>query len=425
VSELVRAAEVAGEVAERLVGDGPVAAGSLRSPVQSSLLGAAVLVARAAEGRPAFADAARAYLDAAVARLPAPRNNLCAGTLGATATALVMHRMTGDARLVPTIRAGISWVSGRARGVAERYGAHRPAGPGGLRVGDYDAIGGMAALGRVLLMAQRDGHPGAEPGLLVALRMLTDLLTDRGGDLPGWWCDQQEVSPFAPADPSGAALTGAAHGVAGPLAFLAAALRRGAAVDGQRDAVRAGAGWLLHWRHPAGSGWPVGVSGDRLRGGAAADGPAPMLRQWCTGNAGIGRALHLAGLALADSTLATAGVDVLAGCGFPTPGPNLAEPFLCHGAAGVLAAALAACRDSPDTRLAAVADTAAATVLAGWRPETPLGFPPVVIGPAGATAEATVTDSGGMLYGAPGAALALYDYARGATSPWPALLMLR
>ncbi len=85
----------------------------------------------------------------------------------------------------------------------------------------YDVITGLAGTGRVLLAAHQSGHAAAEPGLLAALTTLTNHRA--GSRRPGWWLPADRHPAAVTAHPSGAATTGMAHGIAGPLALLATA----------------------------------------------------------------------------------------------------------------------------------------------------------------------------------------------------------
>ena len=73
--------------------------------------------------------------------------------------------------------------------------------------------------------------------MLAYLVRLTKPVTVHGRNLPGWW---SPVSPGGRVDaafPGGHANTGMAHGITGPLTLLAAALRRGIAVEGHIEAI--------------------------------------------------------------------------------------------------------------------------------------------------------------------------------------------
>ena len=69
-----------------------------------------------------------------------------------------------------------------------------------------------------------------------------------------------------------------AHGIAGPLALMSAAMRRGVIVHGHGDAIAAICAWFDQWQ--AGQSrqtwWPEVISLDDLRAGAIPHaGPSP------------------------------------------------------------------------------------------------------------------------------------------------------
>jgi lantibiotic modifying enzyme len=424
-----QAAEVSLAVAERLENAAQGGALTHHGPAHSTLMGCGLLAARISADRPASADAAMSHLQIMIKELPAGTGNMVSGTMGVVTAAVVTYNMTHDPRLRNIIASGTTWLSGRVHGIAERYSARKISDEPSLPVADYDTITGLAGLGRVLLLASRDGHPGAESGLERALEVLTELLTDYGGGIPGWRSSHDDissyVSPFVLSGPSGGVLTGMAHGVAGPLALLAVALDAGRYVDGQRDAVRAGADWLLASRDPGDLTWPLLVSRDHRRTSSVSK-RHPLYRRWCTGASGIARALHLAGVALDDRILVNVGVDALVAIkDAPEARWDVAEPILCCGSAGILESMIITSRTSPDPRLDEATDAAVSAVLGGWRPDTPFGFQRPLLG-VGDRAHSTVASNGiDLLYGASGAALALYDYAFGATSSWPSVLLLQ
>jgi lantibiotic biosynthesis protein len=379
------------------------------APPQAASLGAAILAARAAASVPQLADAAVVHLQLAMAARRGGTNNLFEGTAGTVSAALVADAMTGDSRLARIVVPGTAWLSERVHAIARRYRTRRERGEHGMPVKEYDAISGLAGLGRVLVLAHQRGYDHAESGVQVALEVLTDLLQPAEARLPGWWLPSQGRYHFGPDDPSGTARTGMAHGVAGPVAFLATALSAGYSVPGQVDALGTGAEWLSEW-HPQDSlTWPIALTGDQL---LARQRPtdAVIRRQWCIGAAGIARALHLAGRALQDPTLGRYGIAALTALSNTEPGGwGVRGSVLCCGYAGVLRTALCMLDDHSDDDLKAVADSAAQAVLAAALAETTLDAD---------------TDRMNLLYGTSGVALALYDYAHPGPTPWPALLLL-
>jgi Lanthionine synthetase C-like protein len=108
------------------------------------------------------------------------------------------------------------------------------------------------------------GYHDAGPGLNAALRTLTTIIGAHRGERPGWWLPAAAHPDGVAVPASGAATTGTAHGIAGPLALLSAAQSAGWTVTGQEHAITATARWLLHWREQPTSSWPPCISGDEL-----------------------------------------------------------------------------------------------------------------------------------------------------------------
>jgi hypothetical protein len=307
-----------------------------------------------------------------------------------------------------------SWLSARAQALARVQ--QRTTADAGTPWAIYDAIKGLAGIGRILLAAQARGH-GAQAaiGLQAALTTLTRMILTPNRSRPGWWLAATDHPPTVTVHPSGAANTGLAHGIAGPLAFLATAHLGGHTVVGQTTAIDTAAHWLLTWTRP-GPTWPPYISGDDLDAGPA---PARAITPgrttaWCYGTPGIGRALSLAGQALADPDLRRAGRAAVAALADRTPAQWDTEgPGLCHGSAGVLQAATR-------TESRAVARQAAEYTTSFHDHGPPLGFPQAESGAA--------FNSPGFLTGAAGTALALADYAgllpSAPSAPWDCLLLL-
>jgi lantibiotic biosynthesis protein len=209
---------------------------------------------------------------------------------------------------------------------------------------------------------------------------------------------------------------GLAHGIAGPLAFLSIAHTSGRAVPGQTEAIHTAAAWLHRWQEPTGS-WPPSISGDDLDTPPEARRRPPGRRDaWCYGAAGIGRALTLAGQALADPDLGCSGLATITALADRDPSQWDTEgPTLCHGSAGILQAAA-------KNQCAALARHAAEHTISLHNPHRPFSFPHAEAG-TGAT-----LDNPGFLTGAAGTALALADHAGllppDPPTPWDSLLLL-
>jgi hypothetical protein len=205
------------------------------------------------------------------------------------------------------------------------------------RLAEFDLIQGLTGLGVVLL----DRSPAPSPLLTGVLTYLVSLADPADADpmLPGWW------TPDAPGHgecTGGHGNNGIAHGIAGPLALLSHAARRGIRVDGQQEAIEVFARWLERF---FGRYW---VTRDDL---TLLEPPPPGIGRpsWCYGTLGVARALQLAALATGDparrqaaeQTAVTAVTD-------PQSHGLVTDASLCHGWAGLLTLTRAIAADSPD-----------------------------------------------------------------------------
>ncbi|MGH3190107.1 MAG: lanthionine synthetase LanC family protein [Streptosporangiaceae bacterium] len=371
-----------------------------RASMAHGLAGTALLHARLSAADPVFAVAASRHWERA-AQLIRRSNDSGAGVFadrgGLAASLIIGSAMLPDpAPHHAAAQQAARWLSASASRIAETMSDPSWAA--------YDVINGLAGIGRVLLTARADGHHEAEPGLLAALRALTSMLSLRDGPRPGWWIPASRHPSTVTVHPSGGATTGMAHGVAGPLAFVAAAHAAGHTTSGQEAAIRNAAEWLLQWRTPGTWRWPPTITGDQLEGHESP--PVPGRSDaWCYGTPGIARALAIAGLALADPSITEASTTALDSLAQRPPGQWDTEgPALCHGTAGVLQSA----KTSP-----ALADASASQLTQKiGQEEDPFGF----------------TASPGLLTGAAGTALALADHGQLPAPPgcssWDALLLL-
>ncbi|MFE0150164.1 lanthionine synthetase LanC family protein [Nonomuraea sp. NPDC059007] len=210
---------------------------------------------------------------------------------------------------------------------------------------EFDLISGLTGLGALLL---------ARPG---PSRLLDDVLThlvslacpvEVGGRmLPGWW------SPDSPTHDAvalgGHGNNGVAHGIAGPLALLSLAARRGIHVDGQREAITTFSTWLEQF------GSFYWITFDQLTADKPL--PPPLRPSWCYGAVGIARALQLAALAHCSPARREKAEEIaVAALADAERLDRVTDASLCHGWAGILAAATAIAADSaaPDRFTASI-----------------------------------------------------------------------
>lgn len=224
---------------------------------------------------------------------------------------------------------------------------------------EYDLVRGLTGLGAYLLLLDPD-RPVFHALLRYLVRLTEPLPVDdpAGLGVPGWWaCDP----PSRAADPVfalGQSDQGMAHGIAGPLALLALALRAGITVPGHVEAVDRILSWFdQHRRHTdGGEWWPEHLNLPDLRTGqsSGAQQKGPRRPSWCYGAPGIARARQLAAIALGDPRRqADAEHDLLQAVTDPDQLGALTDPDLCHGWAGVLATLHCAARDASTPALAA------------------------------------------------------------------------
>ncbi|MFE5860212.1 lanthionine synthetase C family protein [Streptomyces virginiae] len=283
-------------------------------------------------------------------------------TYGAPALAFVLHAAGADGQ--HRYRAARDQLDAATAALAHRRVAAAHA---RIRRGEapafaeYDLLHGLTGIGVHLLHhAPGDDALAAVLSYLVAL---TQPLAVDGERLPGWWCAHD---PHRRYTPGGHANFGMAHGITGPLALLAQALRRGAVVDGQLEAIATVTAsfdrWQQHGEH--GPWWPETISRAEAAAGRL-HGTGPGRPSWCYGTPGITRALQLAAIATADTSRQQAAENALATC-LADEGQlaQLTDAGLCHGTGGVSQTVWRAAQDAGTSVLEGTARRLAA-MLAG------------------------------------------------------------
>jgi hypothetical protein len=178
---------------------------------------------------------------------------------------------------------------------------------------EYDLINGITGLGAYLMHRHHDHELLRE--ILTYLVRLTEPIRDGAQTLPGWWATGSPDGRQSPRWNGGHVAFGTAHGIAGPLALLSAAMRRGVIVDGHHEAIHAICAWLDQWRAGQGrqTSWPEVINRDELRTHTVAY-AGPHRPSWCYGTPGIARAQQIAGIAVGDARRARVAERALIGC---------------------------------------------------------------------------------------------------------------
>lgn len=292
---------------------------------------------------------------------------------------------------------------------ADRLAAAEQRSASGVRPvqGEFDLVRGLTGIGAYLLHRDPDG-------LLIRrlLRYLVGLTVPFAADdalgtaAPGWWTYDQPADAD-PAYAAGHANAGMAHGIAGPLALMSLAIRRGIVVDGQPEAIDAISRWLEQWRHesPTGPWWPERITLDELRTGRSSQSGSAR-PSWCYGTPGIARALQLAAIALDDRNRQRAAEHAMARClQDPAQLATIIDPALCHGWAGVVAAASSIAADALNDQITDLLPALADHLLWHAHDITPDSQP-------------------GLIDGSAGIALALHHLANGTITSWQTPLLL-
>ncbi|QWF82470.1 lanthionine synthetase C family protein [Amycolatopsis sp. CA-230715] len=297
--------------------------------------GLAVFYGQFAESGGRHAAAAHAHLLASMRAVgDHPALGLYLGPASIAFAAQTCGARTGD---YASLRSSLlTWAAGNQATRIEAASAPET----GVAEGTYDVITGITGVGRILLdalSADEENSPAVESAVLATLRFLVRLSETRdaaGHRVPGWWTAPEQL-PLAEERryyPIGAANTGMAHGIAGPIALLSLAAQRGVLVDGQLDAIGSLCGWLIGNASSDQDGpfWvPRVPPGDRL----PEDGVRPR-DGWCYGVHGIAAALHRAGTVLDRGAWRELAVTAVRAAS--SHDALVTDPYLCHGHAGRL-----------------------------------------------------------------------------------------
>ena len=293
----------------------------------------------------------------------------------------------------------------------------------GLPVREWDLISGLVGIG-VYLLARRDVPP-ARAALEQVLGALVDLSCD-GTGIARWTTPAEHLFGYLRDHaPAGCVNCGLAHGVPGPLALLSLALRDGVEVTGQADAIRRLATWLSAQARPgaAGPDWPAAIPVDASADVSAGDADLPPARPgWCYGNAGVARALWLAGSAVDDperTTLALGAIrQALARQAADRP---LSAATFCHGIAGLAHVGVRIGADAGADDVGAGAQNLCIELIRRFDAGGALGYRDLA---AGGDDQLVEVDDPTLLSGASGVALVLLTAASDRDPEWDRAVLL-
>ncbi len=327
---------------------------------------------------------------------------------GATALSFTLHAAQADG--TPRYATALATLDRHVAALTHRRLDHAQAriDRGELPVfAEYDLLHGLTGIGAHLL----HNAPGSDAlgRVLRYLVRLTVPLRVNGEVLPGWWVGHDPQRTHSAGFPGGHANLGIAHGITGPLALLAHAMRRGIVVDGHADAIAAICAWLDTWCDDTGAGlaWPQWITREQQRTGRPGR-TDPLRPSWCYGTPGIARAQQLAALATVDTAREERAEDAFARCVTdPAQLSRVTDTSLCHGWAGLYHTAWRAARDARTPAIGHALPHLTDLLSQHGRPGH--------------------GDGAGLLEGDAGLALALHTAAHPATAPicgWDACLLI-
>ena len=292
---------------------------------------------------------------------------------------------------------------------------------GGVAVHEYDVISGLSGIGRYLLEASGESAT-AEKLLRKVLRVFIDWTSIE--KTTGFYTPREFVSGFEvvhkPDLAGGYVNCGLAHGVPGPLALMALSHRKGLEVDGLPEAIDKLSRWLIarfretRWGPDVPYYLPLVPEDSK---------DLPSRTAWCYGNAGVARALQLAGVALKDSEFRLHSLDLMHSIiRRPARARKAPAATLCHGLAGLLQVTLRYLQDGqyseqPDPSLFRFANRTLRSILNQFDESSSTGFRNFEPGTG------WVADPG-FLEGSTGVALVLLGSCSETESDWDQVLLL-
>ncbi|MED1783829.1 lanthionine synthetase C family protein [Brevibacillus fortis] len=252
---------------------------------------------------------------------------------------------------------------------------------GGSNPHIYDAIKGVAGIGRYLLASKQIDvlHSALQDVLRYLVYLSQPREYEDGIKIPGWYLTQemQYLDKDKQMYPKGNFNVGLAHGIPGPLALLSLALREGVEVSGQREAIRNIAEWLVRWKEQDASGimWRGRVKLEEELGEEVLSQHSFRRDAWCYGTPGVARSLYLAGEALQDSAYCNLAIQAYEDVFKRSESDwNLYADTFCHGKAGLLQMTLRMATTTDDERYQPHIAYLAKCLVDNFNPSLPFGY---------------------------------------------------
>lgn len=295
------------------------------------------------------------------------------------------------------------------QGVMERIRDHPCIERQGTSMSNYDVIEGLSGVGRYLLFNRHNPMvANALHSVVSYMIMLTESIVVENKECPGWYVPvhYQFTEWEKIQHPKGYFNCGLAHGIPGPLAFLALCHLHGLRMSGQVEAIRRIVKWLMQFSYcdSAGICWPYVVDWSEQEQRRLLL-PKYTRMAWCYGPPGVARSLWLAGLALHDDEIQNISLKAMEAV-FRRPTSEWQDEgrSLCHGTAGLLQITQRFYQDTGLPQFADYVQGLIHRILDSANPHLPFLFKDPEEGKDG---QFVWLDKAGLLDGASGIALSL------------------
>lgn len=213
-----------------------------------------------------------------------------------------------------------------------------------LTLKHYDLIFGATGIGESILMRDNLNHDDTElvKDILFYLNILSWKITiNKNISVPRFYIkSENQMREDEKLDfPNGNLNFGLAHGMLGPMVFMAKALSKGISIHNQKNAIYSIYKFYEDFGDKANEVlyWPTQLSIEKFLNNDKIDTYRIRRASWCYGTAGISRGLYITGRYLGDTSIKDIGLkslNALAKSDFQQY--SLISPIICHGYSGLL-----------------------------------------------------------------------------------------